>query len=424
MGVILGFLGEKDIAFPLLDRAVAVARTLDDVEMLALALSLNASIRHMYQDLDAALPMTREAMAIPITSERHLIRAWVCSMGSWVLWDTGSKQEARNAIVESHELCLEHDDHLVRRSTLDAVDLMAPDYMTSEQTAAERLDERDWLHEAGVAEDAATISGDGWSFLRGGRWIEALEYVEHLLTLPQRNWREEFDRRLKKSALLQLLDRTEEAATLGEQLVAEARNAIDRHHALCHLAIARRDVGDHVGSEAARAEAMQYLLDGHNPAGGWRVYPHELYRGMDAAPSSDPAHRGRRKTRRRSHASSAPPTACSIKRTSTSSSSSPASVTDTRIDYQSPTPRRAPSPRPHRWPKYWRSSTAEPRPRGSGEFWRDIEHESEQPTAYGVVRVQTCQTTCQTNDRAQDITTANERAAKPLVTCTKAYWTA
>src|SRR5205085_1585066 len=72
VGMILGYLGDKDIAFPLLDRAVAVARTINDVELLAMALSLNASLRHTYEELDVALPMTREAMAIPFTSERHM----------------------------------------------------------------------------------------------------------------------------------------------------------------------------------------------------------------------------------------------------------------------------------------------------------------------------------------------------------------
>jgi tetratricopeptide (TPR) repeat protein len=217
--------------------------------------------------------MTREAMAIPITSGRHVMSAWVRSMGAWVLWHTGFKQEARDAIIEAHKLSVEYDDHLIRSSTLDGLTLMAPDYMTDDQAVAERLAERDWLYQAGVIEDSAADTSDRWYFLRELQWNEALEYVEHLLALPQRNWRLGFYRQLKKSALLQLLDRPEEAAILCEQLVAKARNAIDRHHALCHLAIARRDVGDIVGSEAARAEAMQYLLDGHNPDGGWQVDP-------------------------------------------------------------------------------------------------------------------------------------------------------
>ncbi|MEY2469768.1 MAG: hypothetical protein QOF21_2466, partial [Actinomycetota bacterium] len=195
VGVILGFLGEKDIAVPLLDRAVEVARTIEDVELLALALSLSGSIRRLYPELGSSLDMTREAMAIPVTSGRHLIRAWVCGMASWILWDSGFRQEAREAIVEAHTVCLEHDDHLVRSSTLDAIDLMAPDYMTNEETFAERVAERDWLHGAGVAENAASISTEGWAFLRGGLWSESLEYIEHLLALPQKNWREEFDRR-------------------------------------------------------------------------------------------------------------------------------------------------------------------------------------------------------------------------------------
>jgi predicted ATPase/class 3 adenylate cyclase len=275
VGLILGYLGEKEIAFPLLDRAIAVGRTIDDVELLAMALSLYASIRHVYEELDAALPMAREAMAIPITSPRRLIRAWVCSLGSRILWDTGSREDARAAIVESHQLSLEHDDHVLRNSLLDGVVELAPDYMTPDQAHAARLDERDWLHRAGVADDAAAIAAasDDWLFVRERRWGEALDNIEHRLTLPQRNWRTGFDRRLKKSALLRLLDRPAEAIVLGELLVAEARNAVDRHHALCHLAIGRRDVGDVVGSEAARSEAMQYVLDGHNPASGWNVGP-------------------------------------------------------------------------------------------------------------------------------------------------------
>lgn len=273
VGVILGFLGEKDVAMPLVDKAVATARTIEDVELLAMALSLNGSIRRLYPELGSSLAMTREAMAIPITSGRRLIRAWVIAMASWILWDTGLKREARDAIVEAHTICCEADDHLVRSSTYDAIDLMASDYMTAEQTIVERARERDWLHQAGVAEDAASISTEGWTFLRSGRWSDSLAYVEHLLSLRQKNWREEFDRRLKKCALLQLLDRAEESAALGQELLVEARNATDRHHTLCHLGIARRDCGDTIGAEAACVDAMQYLLDGRNPTGGWGVFP-------------------------------------------------------------------------------------------------------------------------------------------------------
>ena len=167
VGVILGYLGDKDIAFPLLDRAVAVARTFDDVEMLAMALSLNASIRHAYQELDAALPMTREAMAIPITSERHLIRAWVCSSARGSCGPPAPSRKRATPSSRATSCASSTTIIVVRSSTLDAIDLMAPDYMTSDQTVAERLDERDWLHQAGVAEDAATIvRTDGWSFLR------------------------------------------------------------------------------------------------------------------------------------------------------------------------------------------------------------------------------------------------------------------
>src|SRR5262249_31768967 len=114
VGMIVGYLADRDVAFPLLDRAVALMRPLDDDELLAMTLSLSASLRHTYQELDAAAPLVREALAIPMTSDRVMLRAWVRSQCAWVLWDTGGKQAARDAIVESYELSVAHDDHLIR----------------------------------------------------------------------------------------------------------------------------------------------------------------------------------------------------------------------------------------------------------------------------------------------------------------------
>lgn len=281
VGVILGYLGEKEIALPLLDRAVAIARTIDDVELLPMALSLNASVRQVHDD-DLALALTREALSIPITSPRAMLRAWILQMSAWIFWELGMKQEAREAIIEADKLCVEHDDHLIRLSVLGGIAQMAPDYMTTDQAFAAAVAEGEWLRQSGVAEDAAAIetAADGRSLIREGRWAEALEVVERLLAMPQP--RMGFDRHLTRAALMQLLDQPDAAVRILEQLVAEASNAIERNHALSHLASARRDVGDMVGSEAARSETLRYLLDEHNPGsrsgrrpavcvGGWML---------------------------------------------------------------------------------------------------------------------------------------------------------
>jgi predicted ATPase len=273
VGTILGYLGDKDVAYPILERAVATARSSGDEERLALALALYASVLRIYEELDEALPLARESMSIPITSERQVIRALVSGWGAWVIFDTGHTQEGRDAIVEAHKLCLELDDHLILGSVLDSIGHCAPDYMSVDDALAALQRENAWLHGAGAVEATSGVVNDTRLFMREGRWSEALASVEHTLTLPLTHWRQEFFLNIHRAALLQLLDRCEEALALDEQLYREARTAVDRHHALCDVAIARRGVGDLDGAEQALDEALQYLLDGHNPTGGWGVCP-------------------------------------------------------------------------------------------------------------------------------------------------------
>jgi tetratricopeptide (TPR) repeat protein len=218
--------------------------------------------------------MTYEAMAIPITSERQIVRALVCGWGSWVLHDTGHTQEAREALIEGHNLCLQYDDHLILGSILDGLGFYAPDYMSPEVALAALQQERSWLQDVGISDRAGPgVTASYRVLMSEHRWAEALREIDALLALPEAHWRQTFFWNLQRAALLQLLGRPEEALSLDEQLYLEARTVVDRHHALCDRAIAKRDAGDLDGSERDVDEAMQYLLDGHNPVGGWGVAP-------------------------------------------------------------------------------------------------------------------------------------------------------
>ncbi|MEY2470862.1 MAG: hypothetical protein QOK28_191 [Actinomycetota bacterium] len=274
VGTILGYFGDKDIAYPLLERSVTEARATEDRELLALALTLSASVHRVYEEVATALPLTREAMGIPITSERQLVRALVCIWGSWVLHDTGHTEDARAALVEGHRLCVELDDHMLIASIFDSVGYYAPDYMSEEEALAALAKEREWAEGAGALNSTGpSVIASLRSLMRQQKWSDALVEIEAVLALPNVHWRQAFFLSLQRAALLQLLNRPEEALALDEQLYVEARTEVDRHHALCDRGIAKLDVGDLDGAERDLHEAMQYLLDGRNPVGGWGVAP-------------------------------------------------------------------------------------------------------------------------------------------------------
>ena len=273
VGTILGYLGDKETGYRVLDQAVTTARELGDNERLAMALCLSGSVRRIYEELDAALPLTREALSIPLADARPVVRALVWGWSGWVLLDTGHEQEGRDTIVAAHKLCVEIDDHLIRGSIVDSIGHTAPDYMSLDDAHAALLEERAWLNGAGAAEETSGAVSETRMLMRARRWADALASLERTLTLPLTHWRQAFFLNIQRAALLQLLDRCDEALALDEQLYRDARTTVDRHHALCDIAIARRDVGDLDGAERDLDAALQYLLDGHNPGGGWGVCP-------------------------------------------------------------------------------------------------------------------------------------------------------
>ena len=277
-GTILGYFGEKELGIDLLERSIAAARELEDSDFLAMSLAFLGALLRLFDDLPRALPLIEEAVAIPISRERRLVRVLVCMRGAWVFGDSGFPERARELSIEAVETAVAVDDHLLLNEAVLDNGFYAPGYLTEDESQALRQKALDF-NPIGydVESTPATFAGRAWECIEAKDYEGALANLDRALSLPQSHWRQTYFWREQSAILLVLLGRAQEGKEMLESLLAEGvRTEVDRHHTLFDLATIERELGNFEQAVELYDRCLAFALSDEMPLGGWGSPPAAL----------------------------------------------------------------------------------------------------------------------------------------------------
>ena len=113
--------GDSESAVTAADAALILARELRDPELLAYALTVAAVAHEMYDGVDIASDMYREASSLLIDSGNRLLVTQITINSAWLAVERGDYVEARDRLVESNATAKAAGDLLVAASGVAAL---------------------------------------------------------------------------------------------------------------------------------------------------------------------------------------------------------------------------------------------------------------------------------------------------------------